>query len=168
MIETTIDIKGFKELDEALKEFPIKLQKNIIKDATKEGAKVIKRAAIAMAPVGKTGKLRRAIKIGIGKKRRNVNTITYIVGLNKDMAWYGRLVEMGAGAHIIDIRKKKALTIDGKVVGTKGNHPGIIHRKPFMRPAIDNYAGQAIEAIKKRLIEGIEKNLPFTEAGEDA
>ena len=168
MIETTFNIKGFKELDEALKQFPIKLQRNILRHAVKQGANVIKRAAIAMAPVGKTGKLRRAIKVGVGKKRKNIYAVTYIVGLNKKLAWYGRLVEMGAAAHIIKIRRKKALTIDDKIVGTVVKHPGIVHRKPFMRPAIDNYAGQAILAIKNDLIQGIEKNLPVMAVDDNA
>lgn len=168
MIETTFSIKGFKELDEALKQFPIKLQKNILSHAVKQGAKVIQRAAIAMAPVGKTGKLRRAIKVGIGKKRKNLYSVTYLVGLNKKMAWYGRLVEMGAGAHFIKPKRKEALKIGENIIDGKISHPGVVNRKPFMRPAIDNYADQAIVAMKNDLIQGIEKNLPVMEAGEDA
>ncbi len=168
MIETQITLTGFQQLDEALKQFPVKLQKNILSHAVKQGAKVIQRAAIAMAPVGKTGKLRRAIKVGIGKKRKNLYSVTYLVGLNKKMAWYGRLVEMGAGAHVIKIKRKQTLTIGDQAIGTEINHPGVVNRKPFMRPAIDNYADQAIAAMKNDLIQGIEKNLPIIEAGEDA
>lgn len=165
MIETTFNVKGFKELDEALKQFPIKLQRNILKSATKEGAKVIQRAAIAMAPV-ETGQLAKSIKIKIKTKRKQ-HTVTYIVGLNKK-GWYGRLVELGAGAHIIKIKSKKALTIGDKIIGTEIQHPGVIKRKPFMRPAIDNYADQAIAAIKTKLLQGIEKNLPVMADNDDA
>ena len=166
MIETTFNVKGFKELDEALKQFPIKLQRNILRNATRAGAKVIQKAAIAMAPV-KTGQLAKGIKVNAGSKRKGQYAVTYKVGLTKE-AWYGRLVEMGAGAHIIEIKSKKALTIGDKVVGTEIHHPGIMHRKPFMRPAIDNYADQAITAIKNKLIQGIEKNLPVMAAEDDA
>jgi HK97 gp10 family phage protein len=165
MIETTFDIKGFKELDEALKQFPIKLQKNILKDATKEGAKVIQRAAIAMCPV-KTGHLSRGIKVRVGKKRKDQYTVTYIIGLLKKV-FYGRYVEYGTGAHFIKIKNKKVLTTKDVVLGTEVHHPGA-KMKPFMRPAIDNYAGQAIDAIKNKLIQGIEKNLPVIGAEEDA
>ena len=168
MIETHIEIKGFKELDEALKQFPIKLQRNILSGAVREGAKVIQRAAIAMAPVGKTGKLRKAIKVRVGTKRKGIYTKTFIIGLDKKMAWYGRLVEMGAAPHFIKVKRKKALAIGGQVVGTEIKHPGVVHRKPFMRPAIDNYAGQALTAMKNKLLQGIEKNLPVTEVGENA
>ena len=151
MIETQINIKGMKELDIALRDFPAKLQQQALKNATREGAQVVQRAAIALAPVGKTGKLQRAIKVRVGTKRKGQYTTTFIVGLDKKMAWYGRLVEMGAGAHIIKIKRKKALVIGGQVVGTEIMHPGVVKRKPFMRPALDNTKDQVIETIRKRL-----------------
>ncbi len=165
MIETTFDIKGFKELDETLKQFPAKLQKNILKDATREGAKVIQKAAIAMCPV-KTGQLSKGIKVRVGKKRKDQYTVTYIVGLLKK-AFYGRHVEYGTGSHFIKAKNKKVLVNKNTMYGTEVHHTGA-KMKPFMRPAIDNYAGQAIDAIKNKLIQGIEKNLPLLETEEYA
>lgn len=121
------------------------------------------------------GALRDSIKISVRVVRGKV---TGFVKAGNDKAWYARFVEFGTAKHWIQAKtrpqritrrgvvkmmsintmnrkaRRGELVIGGKFVGEQIIHPGA-RQKPFMRPALDGRAQDAIvaaaEYIKRRL-----------------
>lgn len=102
---TDIQLTGFKELDERLRQFPILLQEDIMKKAMVAGAKIYQNYAKEHAPVGtvihkdKKGNIeipgtgRNSIRIR--KLPQNEHAaVRYAVGIYKK-GWYMRLQEEG-------------------------------------------------------------------------
>lgn len=149
-MDLTIEIRGLAALDQALRDFPNKVQTRMLGRALRAGAKVWKARAKALAPV-RTGTLKRNIvvravrkqgavsRIGVGIKtigRHYANTASNRrsgrVGKSYRVygdAYYGRFVELGT--------KKMAA-------------------KSFLRPALSRHAEDAIGAFKAALKQQIE------------
>jgi hypothetical protein len=75
------------------------------------------------------------------------------IGPDKDH-WYGRFLETGAGAHIITATEGKLLRFyqGGAVVYAKTvHHPGT-PAVPFLRPARDNKAGEALRIFGREMV----------------
>lgn len=139
---TGFDIAGLDELNRILQELPAKIEANILRGAARAGQKVILEAAKANVPV-KSGALRDSLRIKTRIRKGEV-TATLVAG-NK-VAFYAHMVEFGTARHLIKPKKAKSLFFAGlarKVI----DHPGA-EQKPFMRPAIDSAAPQAIEAFR--------------------
>ena len=157
---TDLKVKGLNELNSFLGSLPTKIAANIMRGALRAGAKPIKEAAVANAPTGEpseTGKrryklyngaLRDSIRISGRIDRRNGVIKARIIAGGKSKktganVFYAHMVEYGTRRH----STKK---------GGRGdqNHPGTIAR-PFLRPALDDKASEAIktagEYVKKRL-----------------
>ena len=143
------EIHGFKELGEDLKKYERQLQQKVVKKATREGAKVILKAARANAPkrIQEWEGAKYAQPAGTLKKRgirieratrQPRHIVRDIIGFSKE-AWYGRLVETG---HKL-VRK-------GKVIGH-------VAAKPFLRPAFDANHARAIEVMKATMEEETKK-----------
>jgi HK97 gp10 family phage protein len=141
-----IHVKGLAELSKFLDALPVKIEKNIMRSALRQGAKVIQQQAIANVPV-QSGELRKSLKIGT---RVRGGTVTAAV---KTKVFYAKFVEFGTKAHFITARKKGWLSFGG-IFAKSVQHPGSRPR-PFLRPALDAMAGAAViavgEQIKKRL-----------------
>lgn len=149
-----INIKGGEELAKALQQLPVKIEKNILRSALRAGANVIKNEAKSNVPVD-DGDLKRSLKVSVDAKRGRV---TAKVKAGNKKVFYTHFVEFGTAAHIIKPKgritaKKGALSFNGVFVNSV-NHPGA-RAKPFMRPALDAKANEAIVAtgnkIKQRL-----------------
>lgn len=176
-----VHVKGFNELQKFLDELPAKMEANIMRTAMRAGANVIKTAAQANLVANgsdKTGDLSDSMRVSTrilstGKVVAKVQTHS---SPNNLAIW----VEYGTAAHYIKVsdkdrptRKKRngtvkmvsmktlnkmvntgSLAIGGKFVGPSVHHPGA-RPKPYMRPALDQYADKALlavgEAIRKRL-----------------
>lgn len=130
-------IEGAKELDRALKQMGPKFEKRIAKGAVRAGATVIAKQAKLNAPV-ESGTLRKSIKV-VSRSRRVGDAVASVAtrsgkkwasrGMN---AWYAGKVEFGA--------------------------PGIgIDAKPFLRPALDAKAPEAIKAMSEYIQKRIAK-----------
>ena len=65
-----IEVEGLKELDRALAEFPLKLQRRILNKAMAAGARIIANEVKARAPV-KTGAIKRNVGYKRGDRRYN-------------------------------------------------------------------------------------------------
>uniref|UniRef100_A0A6M3J740 Putative tail protein n=1 Tax=viral metagenome TaxID=1070528 RepID=A0A6M3J740_9ZZZZ len=177
MIE--MELKGWKEVDDALAKLSKELQIKIADNALKQGAIVVRDAARSNMSNMDTGLLRTQIDVGRGKKRAALfatgKHFTWLVGLKKWSsfkggipAWYGRFIELGTAKHKltagVNIRKgrnygktgKKVLYShkSGKFFGKEVEVSGIKAR-PFMRPALDNNAQKVTEVIKNFLWAGI-------------
>lgn len=106
-----------------------------VDDALKAGAEPIKEEMVRTAPVGETGNLKRAVKVGNVRTRKNGRTIT--IGIHrrdidlsaKDGHYYPAYVEYGHG----------------------GPRPAPPH--PFVRPAFDLKKDEAWNTVKQAVID---------------
>ena len=146
------DIKKFKggaELQAFLDQLPAKIERNIMRSAMRDGAKVLHAEIKSNAPED-TGELRDGLKISTRAKGGKVRASVKAKGKHGFLApWF----EYGTRAHQIGGRKGQTLAFAGGVYKSV-EHPGMRPR-PFMRPALDTKGGEAIAAvgagIKKRL-----------------
>lgn len=153
MPDGDFEVKGLKELDEALKKLPEHLQKRAMKEAFVAGGGVIQQTAQAIVD-RKTGNLARAIELKFIPDLGNGNGGVAIY-VNRKKAWYGRLVEFGTAPHTIRARRAKSLKI-GDTYVKDVQHPGAA-AKPFMRPAFDNKKNTAVNVIAVTLRKAIER-----------
>lgn len=133
-----VQVHGLRELREALtRKIPAEMQGKVLQEALSAGARPIVQAAKTLAP-SRTGRLRKAIfsfrdKSG-STPTRQVRAIRPRMGKrfqkgNRD-AFYWRFVEFGTAK---------------------------MAAHPFMRPAFQARAGDALKAIRERLAKAIEK-----------
>lgn len=158
-----LNIKGGAELQRALQGVPVKLERKILRGALRAAAKVIEAEAKRRVPV-RTGRLRDSIRVSAGaKKNGRVWAHVKAGGGRKGRAFYAHFVEFGTRRHIITAGAgrsgaARALSIAGRLVGAKVDHPGAQER-PFMRPALDTQAQAAIDDmaayIRARLAQAI-------------
>jgi HK97 gp10 family phage protein len=171
-------IKGGKELDAFLQTLSVKVEKNILRSALRQGANVIRAAAKANVPV-QSGLLRDSIRVSVRSSRGRV-TASVKAGKGKggktvEMLpsgkakityhdpYYARFVEFGTRPHYVKSEKTKAMMLVPNRVASSGfakrlvitsetgkMHPGATP-KPFMRPALDTSATSAIEAITAQI-----------------
>jgi len=127
---------GGKEIEEILKTLPENVQREIGLKATKEGLEVIVAEAQSKAPV-RTG--RTAAAIGIMTAPKSKEIISVDVGVmrgvkrtDKKGAWYAHFVELGT------VRRAA---------------------RPWLRPAFDTKAGEAVQITGQALWKFIEKFL---------
>jgi HK97 gp10 family phage protein len=149
---TEINVTGLSELQRFLDQLPAKMEANVMRGALRAGMKPVLAQAKANVPV-KTGNLRDTLRIsgGIDKKTGKAIATVKVGGKyrGKD-GFYALWIEFtGAMPHSITGK----LSINGRIVSSV-SHPGM-KAKPFMRPALDAKANDAImaagEYIKKRL-----------------
>ena len=144
-----VHVKGLAELQQALNQVPAKIEANILRAALRAGAKVVQEEVKAQVPV-KSGTLRRGIKISTARRGGKVTAKVKATGKHAHIAPW---LEYGTAAHRI-VAKGKGLALFGGGFAKVVQHPGLPPR-PFMRPALDARAAQAVlatgNAIKKRL-----------------
>ena len=133
----TVQVEGLKELEQKLLSFGDKLARNGLRAAVAAGARVVVKEARANVPVD-TGTLKKAIYQKQIREESGNTQQTFYVGARHGKkeqakgrdAWYFPFVEFGT-------EKMPA--------------------RPFMRPACESTKDEAIEAIKSRLAERVEK-----------
>lgn len=163
---TDVNIRGAKELAEALATLPDKLQANVMRAALRAGAKLIREEAVACVPVD-SGDLRSSLKIGT-RSRRGVVSANIKAGGKQ--AFYAHFVEFGTAAHTITAKDGGYMMFGGAWVKS-AHHPGA-RAQPFMRPALDGRAQAAVqamaEAMRARLAtkHGIDVPAPLEEGDE--
>ena len=144
-MDLQFEIKGLKELDEVLKTFPEKVQRNAIASACFAGAAVWREGAKGRVPVrtspaglvrmgkGAQGRLPGFLRASIRVwKKRGIQggaTVTYGVG-TRGYAFYGKFLEFGTSK---------------------------MSARPGLRPAVDALVGWATEAMRARLEQRIAK-----------
>lgn len=143
------NIKGGKELQAMLDSLPAKLEANVMRSALRQGAKVIeaeaKRNLESNGSVD-SGELFGSVRVST-RSRRGVVTATVRAGNRK--AWWWRWVEFGTSAHNIAGKKGGFLSFGG-LFRKSVTHPGA-KAKPFMRPALDSKANDAIQAVGEQI-----------------
>jgi HK97 gp10 family phage protein len=166
----TTHVKGLAELQKFLDALPKKVEKNIMRSALRAGAMVIMEQAKANVPV-KTGALRDSLRVSTGYKNGKVTATVKAGGKTKrgGDAFYAHMVEFGTSAHNIAAKAGGWLSFMN-VFAKEVAHPGA-RAKPFLRPAMDARAQDALvavgEQIKKRLTkEGLDASHVMVEGDE--
>jgi len=168
-----IQIKGLKELDDLMKQLPAKIYNRVLKGGMRAGQKVLADAAKGYLQANgsvDSGELLKSIRIRFNRKSERFGYArAYVMAGNKE-AYYAHMIEYGTGSYYAgngtksvkgpyEIRPKGEGSL--LVAGINRNlvtHPGI-KPKPFMRPAVDNYADDAITAVFNYLQKRIPKEV---------
>ena len=186
MANRNIPVKGLAELDKYLSYFAQNLQKAAYRSALVAAAKPVRDEARLLAPK-KTGKMAKSIRTGSPRQNQD-GTFSIQVSLSgNDHAFLGLFMEYGVAPHFISpgtateggkklsARQLNKRSKQGQVLGEVSTghlkigeniisgtvfHPGFAP-KPFMRPALDLRAGDAVEAFRKRLQTFIEGKTGF-------
>ena len=142
-------VKGLSDLNKFLQQLPAKVEANILRGALRAGAVVVREEMRATVPVD-TGTLKAGLKISTNRRRGQVSAKVKATGKH---AYIAPWLEYGTAAHKITAKKGKGLFFGGLFV--KGvQHPGA-RPKPFLRPALDGRAQDAVVAaaqyMKRRL-----------------
>jgi HK97 gp10 family phage protein len=149
MMKVEVD---FAHIISTLNKLPEAMRREMLNKAVSAGASVVKKAALARVPQGKTGNLRKALvtkKVRVNSPHLAVYTVKFAQG-GRYKGYHAHLVERG---HVIWKRKKRgrgAALVSGKryeMVSTgKRTAP-----RPMLRPAFFNNQGKILAAVKKRL-----------------
>ena len=180
MASNDLTMTGARELDEALKTLSSKIQKNIMKSALRAGANVFRNEIKANAPVGPAnsenarlyggyaGALRDSVRTSVSvDKSGRISASVKVGGKTKKGAdvFYAHFLEFGTTAHVIKAKENGSLHI-GNSFPKSVNHPGI-RPHPFVRPAFDGKAPQAIAAVAQQIRNRLTKegiNVPAPDA----
>lgn len=156
----TIHVKGLADLGKALQTLPDKLQKNVLRGALRAGMKPVRVQARANV-VKQSGVLAKGLKVSTDSRGKMVYSKLKTSGAHDFIA---RFIEFGTARHWISSKSGKMLRIAG--VSAEGGsfvtfkqrveHTGS-RAFPFMRPALDAQATNAVTAageyIRGRLTE---------------
>lgn len=148
-------VKGLPELMKFFDEFTGKVQRNIVRSGLRAGAKVIKdEAAQQLQSHGSvvSGKLAAGLKVTTGSKGDTVHATLRTSGPHGYVAHW---VEHGTSAHEIVAKNGHALSFGGGFAHSV-HHPGA-KPKPFMRPALDTRAQDAVLAMALKMQERMTK-----------
>ncbi len=155
MLETQVN--GLSELQKILDQFPVQVEKKILRGALRAGQKVVlEQAKGAIHNV--SGELAASLRISTRAGRDGKISARVVAG--DKTAYYAHMVEFGTAKHLIKPKNRKSLVIAG-MMREVVHHPGA-KKKPFMRPAADMAAhdgSEAITAFKDYLAARITKEL---------
>ena len=148
-MSSTAHVKGLSKLSALLSQLPGKIKNNIIPGAMAAAAQPVAEQAKQNVSVV-SGVMRDGIKVISSVEDGVLTTKIKVTGKH---AFAARWVEYGTAAHRIKPKAAKSLFFAG-IFAEGIDHPGS-SAKPFMRPALDARAGDAVNAaaahIKKRL-----------------
>ena len=149
-----IEVKGLAGLQALLDELPARIEANVVRGGLRSAAKVVEMEAKRLCPVGKTGDLRDSIRVSLRSKHGRISAT---VKAGDAKAYYAHMVEFGTARHWIKPKNRKSLFVAG-LLREAVDHPGA-KKEPFMRPAIDGKANEAIDAMAVYLRERIPKEI---------
>src|SRR6185369_10816608 len=136
-------INGGKELAALMAQLPVEVETKIMGNGLVAGANVIRDDARSRVRA-KSGLTRKSIKTARSVGEGQVVAKIKLTGKH---AFVGHFLEHGVAAHQIWVHGgKQSLVINGVPIGKMVRHPGFAP-KPFMRPALDSKAGQAVQAV---------------------
>jgi HK97 gp10 family phage protein len=149
----TVNITGLKELQQALNQLPLEIQKRPLRSAVSAGAKVIVDEAKRLAPQGETGNLRKALYRYRSRSQSSRGQETFLVGVRKGKKNY---VDSAKNRRLNRVGKK--YTVEGEAYYWRFIEFGTskMPARPFLRPAFESKKNQAVETIKNRLAVAIE------------
>lgn len=128
--DVKFDIRGAKEMDALLKQLGPQVAARVSDQALRAGAQLIVDEAKRLVAV-RSGQLRDSI-IAQKDKRPNQDQRTILIGFDKDAPG-----SPSNRAHLVEFGSSKMAA------------------RPFMRPALDSQAGNALDAMGKVLARGL-------------
>lgn len=143
-------VKGLAELQKFMDQLPPKLEANVMRGALRAGMNQV--LPVAKAGVHSvSGELAKGLKVGT---RLRGHTVTASIKAKGKHGPVAHLVEFGTAAHLIAAKARGGALAFLGVFREFIRHPGA-RPKPFMRPALDGQAQNAViasaEYMKKRL-----------------
>ncbi len=151
---TDVKVSGLAGLQALLDALPARIEGNVVRGGLRAAAKVVELEAKRLCPVGKTGGLRDSIRVSLRSKHGRISAT---VKAGNAEAYYAHMVEFGTARHWIKPKNRKSLFVAG-LLREAVDHPGA-KKEPFMRPAIDGKAVEAIEAMANYLRDRIPKEI---------
>jgi hypothetical protein len=137
-------INGGKEVADLLALLPVEVETNILGNGLMEGANLIRDEARSRVRK-KSGLTEKTIKSARSKSAEG--QVVAKVKLKGKHAFVGYFLEHGVAAHQIWVHSgKESLVVNGVPIGKMARHPGFAPM-PFMRPALDARAGDAVQAV---------------------
>ena len=167
-----IRVEGWEVVAARLKALGPKLARKVIRQALRNGAKIINAEAVANvdkdnAPEWQdTGNLKRAIRVRAGKRRRGYITVKSTVGKAwfKGETFYGAFREWGhkigkrASNEMLGIRSRKRRNEGEKAAAAAANESRAeVRPYPFMEPAYKSHGKAAAQLIEREILAGIER-----------
>jgi HK97 gp10 family phage protein len=140
-----MNLTGFKELADKLKELPKNVAKNGLRAAVSAGAAVVRNEARNLAPVD-TGEMKRDIQM---KRERDQRGTTDLVASYSVFVRSGKKSRIAGRARNID---KDSFYWRYVEMGTAK-----MPAQPFMRPAFDTKREEAVDRIGEKLNERIQQ-----------
>jgi HK97 gp10 family phage protein len=142
-------ITGGKELEALMQQLPVEVETKILRNGLAAGANIIRDEAKARIHK-KSGETAAAIKTSRSTDKAGGQVIAK-VSLSKSRRYIGYFLEYGVAAHRIWVGGGKgSLVINGVPIGKQVMHPGFAPM-PFLRPALDAKAGEAVQAVANYL-----------------
>ncbi len=171
--EIKISLLGLKELEKGLLDLPEKMRKEAVYSALRQATDIVKEDARTRIPVRvkefegtekskyyhPPGTLKSKGLSSYPSKLFNKNIIEYVVGTNKKYGWYGLWVERG---HLRVAKKthkgeRFLYKSAAKKIGRPGRVIGWVNAKPFLRPALQAKATEAIDKMASVIKEWIDR-----------
>lgn len=178
-------VSGLRELDRFLSALPKNMQKGAYRAGLTAAAAVVRDEARQRAPKD-SGKMAASIKSGSARQNEDGSFSITVGPRDKEHAFLGMFHEFGVQPHYIAstgkgqgrvaVRKAAAGngTVDTKVMKIGDDfvsgivlHPGHIAR-PFMRPALDIKADEAVQAFAARIRAYLEDKTGFAAPVDEA
>lgn len=179
-----LPVKGLADLDKFLSALPKNMQKQAYRQALTAAARPIRDEARLLAPK-ETGKMAKSIKTGSSRQNQD-GTFSITVRLDGEHAYLGTFHEYGVAAHLIAstgkgegrVAVKKAaegtgtvkngvMKIGDRYVSGVIRHPGHAAH-PFMRPALDAKADEAVKAFADKIRSFLEGKTGFVAPMDEA
>lgn len=142
-------ITGIPELNEAFRQFPLKIQKKALRPALRESAKIVAARARQLIPVD-TGKAKDTIKVTALKRSRIKLGIKIGAGSNEadgGLPYYVKWLEFGT-----KVRTTKKGANRGRIrPGEAGGFIGLGKRKGFLRVSLDESRKKVNEKFRTEI-----------------
>lgn len=151
MATPAVKIRGLAELKAKLAKLPVDLEKKVLRKGVTAAARVILRQALANARAkfqARSGLLFRSFGISV-RRRKDGKGVSAVVGIRGD-AFYARFLEKGWRA-IGRGKGRRAQLRRGSIQGKR------IPGRPFMEPALEAKADEAVREMEKAIVEYIDK-----------
>lgn len=186
---TEFPVKGLKDVLDTLSQLGQRVETQAIRSGLTAAAGVVRDEARLRAP-RVTGLTAASIRSGSPRKRQDGNFSITVSAKGNRHAFIAYFIEYGVGPHLISARGQGGVTVGGQLmparratrmafrdglssdvasrslkigdqfVGPVVTHPGFAPR-PFLRPALESKAQEAIAAFRAKIVAVVEKKTGF-------
>lgn len=182
-------VKGLNEVLATLGQLGKRIETQAIRSGLTAAAGVVRDEARLRAP-RVTGLTAASIRSGSARKRQDGSYSITVSAKGNGHAFIAYFIEYGVGPHLISARGQGGVTVGGQLmparratkmafrdgltsdvasrslrigdqfVGPVVHHPGFGPR-PFLRPALESKAQEAVQAFRARIVAVVEKKTGF-------